>query len=199
MCPTGSPDSCNWQRIVKAFGLALKSACFPFHFRMRTHRIITEHCLGDEIVTLQFNETDVINVTHVWAHVCVRACVYHPTLTVIDALCLKVSPFWDKDPATCWKTKQHTPQQQVSPSDAMSPQATADASLTSDPKHFCDCGTASFAFSPPTGPDLPSATPGMTLSFIHKNSPTVRWKCHRCGKCVNGWGWFRIITVHMEV
>lgn len=25
MCPTGSPDSCNWQRTVKALGLALKS------------------------------------------------------------------------------------------------------------------------------------------------------------------------------
>lgn len=45
----------------------------------------------------------------------------------------------------------------------MSPQAGADASPTSDPKHFCDCGTASLPSLPPlsplpAGPDLPSAT-----------------------------------------
>lgn len=82
----------------------------------------------------------------------------------------------------------------------MSPQAGADASPTSDPKHFCDCGTASL-------PSLPSLLfPCWAWSTIchsggdfilrHKTSPTVRWKCHRCGKCyVSDWGWCTVISV----
>lgn len=39
MCPTGSPDSCNWQTIVKAFGELLKFLWFEFHFTVRSRRI----------------------------------------------------------------------------------------------------------------------------------------------------------------
>lgn len=80
----------------------------------------------------------------------------------------------------------------------MSPQAGADASPTSDPKHFCDCGTASL-------PSLPSLfSPCWAWSTIchsggdfilrHKTSHTVWCKCHRCGKCyVNVWGRHTVI------
>ncbi|KAI9547128.1 hypothetical protein NQZ68_019949 [Dissostichus eleginoides] len=61
-------------------------------------------------------------------------------------------------------------------------EAGADASPTSDPKHFCDCGDGLFAFSP-----LSLFSPlrliyhlplGVTLSPTQRPAPTVRWKCH---------------------
>lgn len=127
----------------------------------------------------QLNETDVI----------IAGC--HPTLTVIDPFCPAVSPVWDKDPPTCWKAEQHTPRQQVSPSDAMSPQATADASPTSDPQNtFVTVGRPLCLLfplsSPPAAPDLPSATLGVTLS-ANTNSPTVRCEMPPLWKMLCKW------------
>lgn len=177
MCPAGSPDSCNSQTIVKAFGVLLKFLWFEFYFTVRSREITPWSLFQHEILTCPY-ETDVM----------LRGVCVIPCQNVMDLLCSKGSSFWVKiHPPTCWNTEQHTPQQQVSPSKAMSPQARADAFLTPDPKHFCDCGTAFLAFSPLSPYPLWGQIYHLPLSGWlyqqHKNSPTERRKCHCCGKC----------------
>lgn len=90
MCPTGSPDSCDWQTIVKTFRALLKFLWFVFHFTLRAHGINPPE---------RYSSTK-FPFTLMKPILCHGVCVCHPTPTVMDLLCSKVNSFWHKDPPT---------------------------------------------------------------------------------------------------